>query len=289
MLAAGAAQLEGPADLLAGPEREEGVVVPALERDPRRQRLEQLHQGQRPGRAERDGDGHALVLEQARGRQLAADPPGGRRPGAAAGHEGHDQGHRDHRELDAPREHGQEERPADHGQEGDVQRRRPPGHAGSPAGAGHLPEHALDHVARGRARDPQLRPEDEPVGQRGHRHRLHVVGQHEVAPADRRLRPGELEQGQAAPRRGPQRHARVGPRGLGEGHDVALERLAHEDVLQRFLHGQELERGSRWSGRWRRRCGARGAASGSPARRPRSGYPMPTRSRNRSSWASGSG
>ena len=93
-------------------------MAPALEADPRRQRLQQLHQRERPLRAQRDGHGHALVLEQAVGsrRRGGSDRPGGapaRRPATRATTSGHGDDH----ELGAAGEDGQEERPADQGQE----------------------------------------------------------------------------------------------------------------------------------------------------------------------------
>ena len=113
--------------------------------------------------------------------------------------------------------------------------------------------------------------QDEAVGQGRHRHRLHVVGQDEIAPAQGRLGPRELEQGEAPARRGAQRHPRVHPRGLGERHDVALERLADEHVLERAPAWPAARPGHDGRDGGRRRSGARAGAAGSPARRPRPG------------------
>ena len=182
--------------------REERVVAPALEMHARRQRLQQLHQRHRPVRPQRERDG-----QRARPRTGARldtwcsiRSAGG--AGRAPGHQRDDQRNGDDDEVGAAGEDAEEERPADQGQERDVQRGRMPAHAGSAGRRRHLLQQALDHLRRRRPRHPQLRSQDEAMRQRGHRHRLHVVGQDEVAAADGRLGPGELQQGEAAARRG---------------------------------------------------------------------------------------
>src|SRR5262245_28469569 len=104
--------------------------------DPGRQRLQQLHQGHGPVRAQCGGDGHAVAFEQAVGRHLAVDLPDGWGRHAAPGHEGHHQRDRDDDEVGTSGDDAEEERPADEGQEGDVQDGRTPAHTDSAAGAG---------------------------------------------------------------------------------------------------------------------------------------------------------
>ena len=97
-----------------------------------------------------------------------------------------------------------------------------------------------DHFVGGAPLHPEVRRQDQAVDERGLDERLDVVGEHVVAPVQRRLHAGQLEQRQRAARAGAHRHALIAPRGVHQPHDVALDVRVDMDILDRLAQRQQF-------------------------------------------------
>ena len=106
----------------------------------------------------------------------------------------------------------------------------------------HLLQQLGHHLVASDLLQPQLGRERQPVRQRGHRDRLHVLRRHIRAALQHRLPARELEQREPAARAGADLDTRVVARRAHKPRDVVDDRLRDVHQLERALHLHQRRR-----------------------------------------------
>src|SRR5881409_475587 len=107
-------------------------------------------------------------------------------------------------------------------------------------GHGNLPQDVGEDRRGPDAANPWIRLQDDTMGERGHRDRLHIVRGHEVPARDGGPSARHLQEGQGAPRARADIDLAVGPRRRDDVDHVPFDGGLDVDVLDRGLEGADL-------------------------------------------------
>ena len=103
----------------------------------------------------------------------------------------------------------------------------------------HAPQDVVDDLDRRQPRDPELRAQDDAMGEHRHGHRLDVVRRDEIATVQGRLGPDDALQRQRTTRRDAERHPVVDAGRPHQVDDVLVDRVVDVDLLECGLHREK--------------------------------------------------